>query len=310
VKGNELYDLGAGGVKINGAAAGEPECCRTQSNRISDNEISAAGRVFHSAVGVLIMHSAYNTVAHNHIHDLFYSGVSVGWVWGYAENAAHHNLIEKNHIHHIGQGLLSDMGGVYLLGIQPGTAVRGNLIHHVEKLHYGGWAMYTDEGSSHIILENNVCYCTNGEIFHQHYGRENTVRNNILAFGDVCLAIYSRIEPHVGVVFLHNVFLADGVPAYQNDYGPAGRHIFADANLFWDMKRKPPALNRVKAGADELTLAKWQKLGYDKNSVVASPHFRDPRNFDFELDKDSPALKLGFVPIDLSDIGPRPAGKR
>src|SRR5579875_487287 len=80
-------------------------------------------------------------IAHNHIHDLFYSGISCGWVWGYAESVSHDNRIEYNHIHDIGQRLLSDMGGIYTLGVQPGTVLRGNLIYNVEKHNYGGWAI-------------------------------------------------------------------------------------------------------------------------------------------------------------------------
>jgi len=53
----------------------------------------------------------------------------------------------------------------------------------VEKANYGGWAIYPDEGSSHLVIENNVCYNTSSQPYHLHYGREITVRNNIWAFG-------------------------------------------------------------------------------------------------------------------------------
>ena len=43
----------------------------------------------------------------------------------------------------------------------------------------------------------------------------------------------------------------------------------------------------------------------DAESVVADPLFVDPENGDFTLKPESPALKLGFRPIDVSIVGPR-----
>ena len=104
-------------------------------------------------MGVLILQSGHNRVAHNHIHHLYYTAVSAGWNWGYKESPCHENIIEFNHLHHIGQGMLSDMGAFYSLGIQKGTVVRNNLVHDVESFGYGGWGLYTDEGSTDIVLE-------------------------------------------------------------------------------------------------------------------------------------------------------------
>ena len=91
---------------------------------IADNRLSHLGRLYHSAVGVLLMNAFGNTVAHNEIADLYYTGISVGWVWGYGPSVSHDNRIEFNHIHHVGQGVLSDLGGIYTLGLSPGTVVR------------------------------------------------------------------------------------------------------------------------------------------------------------------------------------------
>ena len=51
------------------------------------------------------------------------------------------------------------------------------------------------------------------------------------------------------------------------------------------------------------TFAEWQAMGLDKDSVIADPLFENPAAYDFRLKPDSPALKLGFQPIDTSKIG-------
>jgi parallel beta-helix repeat protein len=319
VVGNEVADLGAGGVKLDGADANGSRLRRTGNNRITDNHIHGGGRVFHSAVGILSVHSFGNVFAHNHIHDLFYTGISCGWVWGYADNVSMNNRIEKNHIHDIGQGLLSDMGGVYTLGVQPGTVVRGNLIHDVEKRNYGGWAIYLDEGSSHILVENNICYNTSSQGFHQHYGRENIVRNNVFAFGREGQASLSRTEAHNSFTFEKNIVIASGQAMYTAGYaGQLEKKGFrSDLNLFWDIQGEPAAGVNGKHDSEAHWLAvrtfTWDELhdlGYDRHSVIADPHCRDVARYDFSLAADSPALAFGFQPIDLQDVGPRPPDRR
>lgn len=89
-----------------------------------DCTIAHGGRIHSAAVGVWIGHAAHCTVEHCDIHDLTYTGVSVGWVWGYGESCAHHNAISSNHIHHLGHGLLSDMGASTRLASPPARSSR------------------------------------------------------------------------------------------------------------------------------------------------------------------------------------------
>jgi hypothetical protein len=313
IVGNELTDLGAGGVRINGADLSDPSVLRTGSNWITDNHIHGCGRVFHSAVGVLSMLADRNVISHNHIHDLYYTGISVGWRWGYTESLVRDNVVEKNHIHDIGQGWLSDMGGIYTLGVQPGTVLRGNVIHDIVKSSYGGWAIYLDEGSSHMVVENNICYRTSENLFNLHYGRENIVRNNIFAFGGDGLVSYGRFEAHLGYTCQRNILVSDGRPLFLGGFGPAEHLITSDFNLLWDVSGREPVANYTgfyRPSGDTLGLAAWRALGHDRHSVVADPKFRDLAAFDFTLAPDSPALALGFRPIDTSDVGPRPRTRK
>jgi len=312
IVGNHLVDLGAGGIKLNGADVAGPVTHRTGNNRITDNHIHSGGRVFHSGIGVLSRHSFGNLIAHNHIHDLFYSGISCGWVWGYADNISKKNRIEKNHIHDLGHGWLSDLGGIYMLGTQPDTVLSHNLIHDIEKSNYGGWGLYTDEGSTGIVLENNVVYRTNSQLFHQHYGHENIVRNNIFAYGDEAAVALSRVDEHVAFTFERNIVITVAPPfvgGYSNDFSTPC--IISDLNVFWSASNSPLQIGRRSRGgaavSDAMTFAEWQALGHDTHSLVADPRLRsiDPAHFDWTLAHDSPALALGFHPIDLHDVGPR-----
>ena len=306
IVGNQVTDCGGGGVKVSGADAHGPDEKLTGLNRVTDNHIHSCGRVFHSAVGIILRHSFGNVIAHNHIHELYYSGISCGWVWGYGDNVSRGNIIEGNHIHDLGHGWLSDMGGIYTLGIQPGTVIRGNLIHDVTRANYGGWAIYPDEGSSHIVIEDNVCYDTNSQPFHQHYGEENIVRNNIFAFGREAQVALSRVDKRIGFTFERNIVITEGQPVFTGGYAhdPSRRGMTSDLNLYWDAGAGPlqPAKDRV--------FAEWQKAGQDRHSVVADPKCADLAARDFRLPPDSPAFALGFRAIDLSGVGPRKKGTR
>ncbi len=292
----EIHDLGGGGVRIGETSDERTEAEAARRCVVDNNFIHDGGRVFRAGIGVWIGRSSYHEVTHNEICDFDYSGCSVGWSWGYAESSANHNRFEYNHIHHIGRGVLSDMGGIYSLGISPGTTERYNLIHDVYSYSYGGWGLYTDEGSSGILLEGNVVYDTKSGGFHQHYGRENTLRNNIFAFSREGQLIRSRQEDHISFFLERNIVLTDNDEPLGGNWGNG--QFRADNNLYWDTV-DPEEIEW--AGMD---LKAWQATGQDQHSLVADPLFVNAEKRDFRLKPDSPAItKLGFVPIDLTQIG-------
>lgn len=301
VTGNELAHLAAGGVRLNGGAAGSPESLRTGENLVADNHLHHLGGVFHAGVGILAQHADKNRILHNHIHHLYYTGVSVGWVWGYAPSVSVGNVIEGNLIHDIGQKVLSDMGGIYMLGVSPGTVVRGNVVRDVEAFGYGGWGIYTDEGSTGITIENNLVYRTKSGGFHQHYGKENVVRNNVFALAREGQLMRSRAEPHTSFTFERNIVYVNDAPLFAKNW--KDDKFVIDRNLYWDASGKPAAF---PAG----TLKEWQARGHDAHSLVADPLFADPDKGDFRLKPGSPAGKIGFEPFDTSAAGVRPKDKR
>ncbi len=305
VVGNEMFDLGAGGVRLGVPDKRGDAFEQNHGHVVTDNHIHHGGLIFAPAVGLVILQSGQNRVAHNHIHDLYYSAISVGWNWGYQETPCRENLIEFNHLHDLGKSLLSDMGAVYTLGIQKGTVIRNNLIHDVNAFTYGGWGLYTDEGSTDIVLENNVVYRCKSAGFHQHYGRDNVVRNNIFAFNKENQLMRTRAEAHISFSFTNNIVCFDSGNLLGSNW--SNDHYVMDRNDYYDARLGANAAAMRFAGA---TLDEWRKRGHDVNSIIADPLFVAPEKFDFRLKPESPALKLGFKPIDLRTVGVRPKGQR
>ena len=289
-----MHDLGAGGVKI-GEPIIQPDADEiTNSITVDNNIIRDAGHIFPCAVGIIIFNAGDNKLIHNEIADLRYSGISVGWVWGYAHSPSKRNLIAFNHIHHLGWGELCDMGGVYTLGASEGTVVANNNIHHVYSFDYGGWGLYTDEGSYGIIMENNLVYACKNSGFHQHYGKENIIRNNIFAYNIRSQLQATRIEEHRSLSFTNNIIYFDKGTLLSSNWHKF--NLFADKNVYWDVRTKD-----IKFG--DVSFADWKKSGKDIHSIIADPLFVNPSAFDFHLKKGSVAKRIGFVPFDYSAAG-------
>ncbi len=291
-----LHDLGAGGVRLGETELPREPELQAERNEVYNSFIHDGGHVYHAGIGVWIGRSSHNKIHHNEICDFLYTGVSLGWSWGYAPTTAHHNLIASNHIHHLGYNQLSDLGGIYTLGDSPGTQLSANLIHDVSSYSYGGWGLYTDEGSTGILMENNIVYRVKDGAFHQHYGKENVVRNNILALSSTVGQLRrSRQEEHSSFTVERNIIYANNAPLLGGAW--SNGHFKLDYNCYWDASGKPAVFPGT------LDLKKWQAAGHDVHSVVADPKFVAPDKFDFRLASDSPALALGFKPIDTSTIG-------
>ncbi len=301
----KLHDLGAGGIKVGERKTDMPNISTSEvshHNRIISNEVFNGGRFFPSAVGIRTVHSHNNLIANNHVHDLYYTAISVRGTWGFGKTNAYQNIVEHNNIHHIGKlangegPILSDMGGVYTLGRQDGTVIRGNLIRDVSGIYYGGWGVYLDEGSTNIVVENNLVYRCRHGCFSLHFGKENIIRNNIFAFGEE-YQIYrgqrdyatAQQEQYVSLRFERNIFCWNSGIFIGKAVEDPSVNIAFDYNLYW-------SADEVEIKFGDLSWNQWRKSGQDFNSQIANPLFVSLEEDDFRLAPNSPAIELGFNP--------------
>jgi len=303
---NRLHDLGAGGLRVGESKRAETD--RAESSRIllDNNHIFDGGRVYAAGVGVWVAQSSHNRVSHNDIHDLFYSGISIGWNWGLEPNRTHHNVIEYNHVHDLVHGVLSDAGLIYCLGVSPGSIIRNNVFHDIWP--YGqppfGWGIYLDAKCGNYLVENNLTYNTlSGGLMFNNGGHEHVIQNNIFALSaNHALWPYSEKRPST---FRRNiVYLTQGdllIPYGErslNERMAAGEPLGEwNENLYWHTGG-PGQLRFYRR-----SFAEWQMLGLDRDSRIADPLFVDARAHDFRLKSDSPALALGFQPLDITTVG-------
>lgn len=297
-----LYDLGGGGVKIGpegglerswvdgshgafrgmdhlaygwgpcredrgGALAGRNRVA-SSATTVSDCSIHDGGIIFHSAVGIWVGDASRNRILHNHIYNFSYSGISCGWTWGFAPAYTHDNRIEGNHIHGIGHGILSDMGAIYTLGRQAGGTIARNFIHDVHSYGYGGWGIYTDEGSSWLTIEDNVVCHTKCGGFHQHYGRDNIVRRNIFADAIENQVQVTRRQMVRALIFENN--LAQGAGNGALWQGGGWQHSRIDRNIYAADIGRPGHFC-------DMTWEVWQKNGSDRNGRFIDAMLLDSR---------------------------------
>ena len=150
-------------------------------NLVENSTIRNCGVQFYGAVGIWCGLTAETMIRENHIYDLTYTGISIGWMWNPTPTPCRDNTIKNNHIHHIMQ-VLSDGGGIYSLGLQPGSRLTGNRIHDV-RINTGraeSNGTFLDEGTTDVLIEGNMIYNIARSPLRFHRAGENFVQNNWL----------------------------------------------------------------------------------------------------------------------------------
>jgi hypothetical protein len=102
------------------------------------------------------------------------------------------------------------------------------------------------------------------------------------------------VEEHRSFVFERNIVLTNNGKVVSPPWLKVDS--WCDYNLYWDL-----AGNALDFAG--ISLGQWMATGKDLHSVNAAPGFRDAKGYDFTLAPGSPALAIGFEPIDISRAG-------
>jgi hypothetical protein len=303
VAADHFHDLGGGGARI--GVHTEPAAAMLSCENVVDNNfIHDGGHIHPGAVGICVGFAHHNTISHNEVCDFRYTGISLGWTWDIVRSGTRDNIVEYNHVHHV-MRVLEDGGGIYSLGLTPGSVIRNNHIHHVGRCEDSvGHGVYLDGGSSGVLVENNLVHDTGaGGIRVQHGTACLTVLNNICAYCGFGLGADSERTN----IFAYNIVYmgGKGTPLRPQKEWQTYNKIIRN-NLYWHEDHTPIQFLRY-------TFAEWQKLEgikdiwytprMDERSRIADPQFFDAKNRDFRLNPSSPAFAIGFQAFDVTRAG-------
>lgn len=179
IEGNEISDLGGGGLAAGYANAGggylyaapPPEPGEYKGYRIANNYIHHCGMDYYGAVGIFMCATQDAVVSHNLIHDTAYFGIGVVGSQDPKVPFAQNNVVDHNHIFDA-MKVTIDGAALYVTFAQwnRGCRIRGNLIHDTQGNPYAtqgnrsfgehppSFGIYLDGDSSGGHYENNVLY--------------------------------------------------------------------------------------------------------------------------------------------------------
>ena len=147
----------------------------TRNNKITDATNEDWG-----CVGIFAGYVRNIVIQRNTISEVSYTGISLGWGWNQQPCAMANNKVLDNTIFHYAKHMY-DTAGIYTLGAQPHSLIEGNVVKDIYTPGYAHdpnhwFYLYTDEGSSGIIVRNN--WTPTEKYLQNSNGPGNTWENN------------------------------------------------------------------------------------------------------------------------------------
>lgn len=271
VENSEVAYCGAGGIYVGGK-----QCV------ITNNNVHDIGLSYPSAIGIF-RGGRQSIVSHNEVHHCSYSGINYG---------GEENLIEDNLVHHC-MTVLHDGAAIYVFGAKK-CVLRGNVARDLPiSGGYEASAFYLDEQSEGCLVEKNLAVSVSWPS-ENHMAKNNLLRNNVFIVTGNGKISFRRSS---AFALEHNILYATGgikvvdasaVKSWKN-------------NLFFSGKGTIRCLE--SRDPKEPEEAPQTILG---DTLVGDPLFVNLEKGDLHFQPDSPALKLGIEPLDLSKAGRLP----
>ena len=324
VRRNEISYAGANGIVLAGGKDSIYTCCcgtlgapHPVFNIATDNTIHHIGLVDTYAAGVFLGLGNWNRIAHNNIHDVPHHAINLGNS-RYGRNYVEYNKIRRPCT------VTNDTAAINCWHEMPpdieppGHVIRYNSIADADgkddNVKHGlAMGIYLDNWSSNCIVVGNII--VNRGIGILVKGHNNLVENNVVVnSGDHHFwACDHCCYDEYAVVVSRNIFYDDLDNASPFFKLAERDHLCkvllqCDSNLFFKKGDDDPLIVEGVRLSEWSSVAGGDEDAYDANSIVADPLFVDVDNGDYRLKPDSPALKLGFEPIDISRIGVRRRG--
>lgn len=337
---NHIEHLGGAGIVLAGYGPGTKDV--NKKNTVYNNHIHHIGEVYWHSPGIFLWQSGENQVSNNLIHHTNYTGLILSGVMtdffmkngreltrtirkqdlshlpkqvSYEEVLpylhTHDNKIEYNEIHHA-MMRMGDGNAIYIRGAGENNLIRRNYIHDMVADMIMQAAIRTDGGQTGTTISENIIYkATSQGILTKLDNRiENNIVVNVIA-PPRGYYLSLREGPLTGVIQRNIFYSLSATDKFIDELAPGresstedarGRPLARakDAELDYNIYYCLPDPEKGK----EL-IEKNHKDGIDLHSRAVDPLFVDAENGDFRFKPGSPALEMGIIPIDLSEIGLR-----
>ena len=342
VFGNDIYDVGGDGITISGGDRKNliPANNRAENNYIYNMGIYFKGSngIYCGGVGNVISHNLIHStpragiylngndhlVEYNHVHHVNQETHDSGIIYcSGVDWTKRGNVIQFNYFHDSGGYGRNNANvawqtpfntfGIYLDDWLSGTKVYGNI---VAKTASGGIVIHSGRDN---VVENNIIIEGGGlgQMIYSAWPPSHPVAQKLLPgmfakIREIDCKQYPQLSSitdiDTGAKMSGNSFIRNVV--YYNDqsailYGIKNDIDFATTKSDYNVIYHSGAsllIPFTKASADKQWQA-WRDKGLDYHSLIADPLFTDVKNSDFHLAPNSPALKMGFKPIPIKNIG-------